>query len=300
MDWTRFEVTLPTELQEALSDFFIEQGSDGVVLEDRDSDTVAIIAYFPGTKQAKVSSALDAYISNILEFFPNAVRPRITVDSVPDERWALAWKDFFKPVPIGRKFLITPPWLAPDPGNRTVIVIEPAEAFGTGTHETSQSCIVLLEHAIAHLALKGQQWTMIDVGCGSGILAFAGCRLGANAVIGVDIDPKAVASAVRNAKLNGICEEIRFVCGSIDSIKTEADVVAANLDYRTLTTYSHILAQLAGKALVISGVSVELWLRARSRFEQQGLCLEKEILSKEWGSGLFLVRRKLALKAASV
>lgn len=291
MNWTRFEVSVAPELQEAVTDFFLQQGSNGVVLEERGVEAVAVIAYFPEDKGCGLSEALNSYLSCLQEVFPEVDQAVVSVSETPDEKWAVAWKDYFKPIPIGRGFVVTPPWLFPDPCRRQVIVIEPAEAFGTGTHETTQSCMILLENAVDRLELKGKTWDALDVGCGSGILAIAAYRLGAESVLGVDNDPKAIASATHNARLNEIRGSIEFACCSVDSLKARADVVTANLDVGTLTSYSGMLASLAIRCLVISGVSAEMWPIVKQSFERQGLILEEEIVSQEWGSGLLVTSR---------
>lgn len=285
--WTRFEVIVGSELQDVVGDFFVAQGTNGVILEDKNGGAVGVIAYVPEEQAQRVSAALSEYLYGLQQILPEAGNAVVSLSQAPDENWALAWQDHFTPVAIGQKFLVTPPWLSPEPRDRRVIVIEPAEAFGTGTHATTQSCIVLLERAVERLGLTPGQWTMLDVGCGSGILAFAAQRLGAGMVVAVDNDPKAVASAVKNAKLNAILDRIVFACASVDSVKARADVVAANLDAATLKTHCAHLASLATQRLVISGVTAEMWSAVSKCFIAQGLSLEEEIISAEWASGLF-------------
>ncbi len=288
--WTRFEVIVGPELQEAVADFFFERGAKGVVLEDKDTGAVGVTAYVPKEQEEGLSAGLPQFLCSLQDILPEAGNAVVSVSHVPDENWAVAWKDYFTPVTVGQKFLITPPWLAPGPTGRRVIVIEPAEAFGTGTHETTQSCIVLLERAVERLGVLPEQWTMLDVGCGSGILGFAALHLGARAIVAVDSDPKAVASAVKNANLNAIVDRVVFACASVDSIKVRADVVAANLDATTLRTHCVHLASLSLKRLVISGVSANMWSAVSRRFLARGLALEEEIVSHDWASGLFATR----------
>ncbi|MGB9616971.1 MAG: 50S ribosomal protein L11 methyltransferase [Desulfomonilaceae bacterium] len=288
--WTRVEVIVGPELQDAVADFFVEQGVNGVVLEDKESGAVGVVAYISEEQEKHLSGALSEYLSSLRRFLPEAGNAVVSLSQAPDENWAVAWKEHFTPVAVGEKFIVTPPWLSPKPGGRCVIVIEPAEAFGTGTHETTQSCMVLLERAVDRLGLTPEQWTMLDVGCGSGILGFAAQGLGARLVMAVDNDLKAVASAVKNAKLNAMTDRTVFVCASVDSIKARADVVAANLDAATLKTHCAHISSLAMQRLVISGVSAEMWNAVSERFLERGLVLEEEIVSHEWGSGLFAAR----------
>ena len=114
-----------------------------------------------------------------------------------EEDWINNWKKYFKPIPVGEKLLIRPNWEnGYDAQGRTVLHLEPGLAFGTGTHETTRLCMELLEQYVKPGA------SVLDVGCGSGILSVAALLLGAERAVGVDIDELAVKTAVQNAELN--------------------------------------------------------------------------------------------------
>lgn len=126
---------------------------------------------------------------------------------------------------MGEKLLIRPTWeeIAP-PKGRTVLHLEPGLAFGTGTHETTRLCMELLERYVS----PGH--TLLDVGCGSGILSVAGLLLGAQSAVGVDIDELAVKTAVENARLNEVGERFTGICGNLtEEVSGVFDVVVANI-----------------------------------------------------------------------
>ena len=140
------------------------------------------------------------------------------------EDWADNWKKYFKPTPIGQRLMIRPAWEPKQDTNRTELVLEPGLAFGTGTHETTRLCLELLDKYI-----KGGE-TLLDVGCGSGILAIAALLLNAKEAIGVDIDPLAVKTANENAVANGVNDRFEGVCGDLtEKINGKFQVVCANI-----------------------------------------------------------------------
>lgn len=151
---------------------------------------------------------------------------RIETDGCSEEDWADKWKAFFKPTPVGERLFVRPIWIDDyDAGNRAVLNIEPGAAFGTGTHDTTRLCLETLDKIIKN----GD--TVLDIGCGSGILAIASMLLGATEGFGVDIDELAVKTAKENGKMNGLDEpELKFVCGDLaDKVTKQYDVVVANI-----------------------------------------------------------------------
>ena len=151
---------------------------------------------------------------------------RIETDGCSEEDWADKWKAFFKPTPVGERLFVRPIWIDDyDAGDRAVLNIEPGAAFGTGTHDTTRLCLETLDKIIK----DGD--TVLDIGCGSGILAIASMLLGATEGFGVDIDELAVKTAKENGKMNGLDEpELKFVCGDLaDKVTKQYDVVVANI-----------------------------------------------------------------------
>ncbi len=150
----------------------------------------------------------------------------ITIADCRVEDWQNNWKQYFKPMPIGRKLLIRPLWEnAFDAGDRKVLNIEPGLAFGTGSHPTTKLCLETLEDYITDSS------TVLDIGCGSGILSIASLLLGAKSAFGVDIDSLAVKTAKANAKENGFdVPQFTVVRGDLsDKVSGKFSVVVANI-----------------------------------------------------------------------
>lgn len=139
--------------------------------------------------------------------------------------WRNNWKKFFNPTPVGEKLLIRPTWRDDyDAGERAVLNLDPGLAFGTGSHETTKLCLECIETHLKEGA------SVLDVGCGSGILAIAALLLGAKNAVGVDIDETAVKTAVENAELNNVGDKFTAVCGDLtEKISGKYDLIVANI-----------------------------------------------------------------------
>lgn len=142
-----------------------------------------------------------------------------------EEDWRNNWKKYFNPIPVGEKLLIRPSWRDDyDAGERKVLSIDPGLAFGTGGHETTRLCLEMCEKY-----LKDGD-SVLDVGCGSGILGIATLLLGAKNAVGVDIDEVAVRTAKENAAINGVGDRFTAICGSFtDKVEGKYDIVLANI-----------------------------------------------------------------------
>lgn len=160
-------------------------------------------------------------------FTASDIPHRIDLSFCKNEDWENNWKAYFKPMPVGEKLLIQPLWIKEidNPDNRAVLSIEPGLAFGTGGHHTTKLCLETLERYVK----VGD--TVLDTGCGSGILAIAALLFGAESAVGVDIDELAVKTAIENGKLNGFTEpQYRILQGNLaDKVEGLYSVVVANI-----------------------------------------------------------------------
>lgn len=150
---------------------------------------------------------------------------KIDTDISIEEDWRNNWKQFFNPTPVGDKILIRPSWRDDyDAKGRVVLNIDPGLAFGTGNHETTRLCLETIEK---HLK---QGDTVLDVGCGSGILSIASLLLGAKSAVGVDIDSTAVRTAVENAEINGVSDRFTAIEGDLtEKVTGKYNLVVANI-----------------------------------------------------------------------
>jgi ribosomal protein L11 methyltransferase len=197
--------------------------------------------------------------------------PHLSIERVdlPDEDWAARSQRSLTAIRAGG-FIVAPPWDIPaDPGNATVIVIEPSMGFGTGHHATTRMCLRLLDE----IDVGGRR--VLDLGTGSGVLAMAAARRGARSVVAIDVDPDAIRSAEASAALNPLPDTITFQVGDFRSNPpSRADIVIANLTGGMLIAAAAQLAALLNEdgELIVSGFDesdVELVMAAFSSLTHQ-------------------------------
>ncbi|GHV49978.1 50S ribosomal protein L11 methyltransferase [Deltaproteobacteria bacterium] len=195
--------------------------------------------------------------TSILSSLPDAV---IAESVVPQKNWVLAWRDYFTPVPAGRRFLVLAPWMeterdAAAQTGRTVIIINPKMAFGTGHHDTTALCLA----AISDLADAGRiqhGMRFLDIGAGSGILGIACAKLGLTGH-GLDIDGEAIANATENREINAVPDaSFMLTRGSVDAAAGRYNLIVANILAQPLISMAEdIVKRLAGDGvLVLSGL----------------------------------------------
>lgn len=220
----RLEVRVPlaeTEQARAVALDLVPQGFE----ESEDGDGLTLVLYVE-----------EGSIGSIRAAFPGVVVSPVAPG------WEDAWRSFHRPARVGGLW-IGPPWEHPDAGELAV-VIDPGRAFGTGAHATTRLCIDLLS--------RSQRGSLLDIGCGSGVLAIAAARLGFGPIRAVDNDPVAVETTIANAAVNGVAFETTVLDGETEPL-ARADVVVANV---LLAPVERILARLDRCVAITSGYLV--------------------------------------------
>ena len=268
MSWTEIVIEVARDNAEALSDALIEAGALSVSVEDADEGTEQEKPLFgePGMEPKEAAwehsrvvalTDVDADQAGIVAEAATALglaaAPAFTTRKVDDEDWVRLTQSQFEPIHIGKNIWVVPSWHeAPDP-SALILELDPGLAFGTGSHPTTKLCMEWLE---AHPALDQ---SVLDYGCGSGILAMVARKLGATKVAGVDIDPQAIESARDNAVRNKV-EDIEFFVPEDFAQSAHAnarfDIVVANILSSPLKLMAPMLSGRVadGGALVLSGV----------------------------------------------
>jgi ribosomal protein L11 methyltransferase len=297
--WVELSVAADIEAVEAVSEILtrfapggtsVEPGFGlsneglGAVIDPTKPATVR--AYLPGLDPAAVRAAIDDATTALGHLQAFGLRPigPLTTRLVREEDWAEAWKSHFPVLRIGRRLVIRPTWRRhrklPDD---VVLSLDPGMAFGTGLHPTTRLCLAALE-TLADEGLVAGRSRILDVGCGSGILAIAAGKLGARDLLGVDTDPIAVESTAANARLNGLTRRIRVRKGSVPTGERPFDLVLANLIASLLVQLAEPLCNelVPGGTILASGIFRDREGDVRTAFEAAGLRLGRRWAEDDW------------------
>ena len=279
-------IACPLCLVDVFTDFFVEKGSNGVVLEDDfGGNKTKITAYIDRKKYPDLSAAdIDDYFRKIAVNFDAPSYEMIESCIVENKDWLAGWKESFQPIHITEHITISPSWINRPPANGELIVtIDPGLAFGTGHHETTANCVKALEK------IGCRNKTVLDYGCGTGILAIVACKLGASRVYAVDNDPLAIESARENMTMNRV--EFNLVLADAYIAPEPCDLVVANLTAEQIVRSFELLDESLSNAgwLILSGILVEEERRISRFIEDNRFRIEEHFAGKEW---LTLVLRR--------
>ncbi len=260
MSWVSLKLAADGDRAEALADALMEAGALSVSIEDRDAGTDAEAPQFgePGLDDPKawrrnwVMALLEADVDipGLIARLDLPADAEREIEAVPEQDWVRLTQSQFDPIPISERLWIVPSWHeAPDPDAIT-LVLDPGLAFGTGSHPTTRLCLKWLEQNV-----RGGE-SLLDYGCGSGILAIAAKKLGAGRVVGTDVDAQAITASNDNAASNRTQAEF-FLPAALPA--GEFDILVANILTNPLKALMPLLAARVrpGGRIALSGILAE-------------------------------------------
>lgn len=261
MAWLTLTISAPADQAEGLSEALLDLGALAVDILDADADTPQEQAMFgePGEPAPhlwphnRITALLgegaqpDAVVQQAARAIGLEQIPAYTTAILPDNDWVRMTQAQFSPIRISERLWIVPTWHSPHDAAAINITLDPGLAFGTGSHPTTRLCLRWLDQN-----LRGGE-SVLDYGCGSGILAIAALKLGAARATGVDVDPQAVQASRDNARLNQV--DAQFFQAD-QATPQPADIVVANILTNPLKVLAPLLASLTrdGGQIVLSGI----------------------------------------------
>ena len=299
--WLELSVAADIEAVEAVSEILGRVAPVGTSVEPAfelvdeglgarvDATRPAIVrAYLPAGDEAASARAVAEVSEALGHLQAFGLRPigELTSRVVREADWAEAWKEHFPVLRVGRRLVIRPTWREHEalPGD-VVVALDPGMAFGTGLHPTTRLCLAALERLADRGAVAGAR--VLDVGCGSGILALAALRLGAANALGVDTDPIAVEATLANADRNGLGGPDGWIAardGSLPSGDAPFGVVLANLIAGVLVPLAPLLREelTPDGVLLASGIFVDREAEVAAAFERAGLEVTGRDADGDW------------------
>ena len=256
MPWIQIRINATAKTADKVSNMLLGRGAQAVTFMD--AKDVPVYEPMPGETplwgETEVMGLFDAETdpTPTIAFFQQIFGENVgyKVEQLEDKDWVREWMDHFHPMQFGERLWICPSWRdVPNP-DAVNVMLDPGLAFGTGTHPTTALCLQWLDG----LDLAGK--TVVDFGCGSGILGIAALKLGAARVIGIDIDPQAIQASRDNAARNGVADQIELYLPADQPQDVEADVVVANILAGPLRELAPLIAGhgKAGSLMALSGV----------------------------------------------
>lgn len=284
MAWLQLRINTSSEHAESIGDMLTANGSQAVTYVDA-KDTPMYepkpgeVMLWPDTQVVGLFEA-DADMQGILARLSKAkvLGPNFKhkLEPLEDKDWEREWMDNFHPMQFGERLWICPSWRdVPDP-DAVNVMLDPGLAFGTGTHPTTALCLTWLDG----IDMTGK--TVVDFGCGSGILALAALKLGAKKVIGIDIDPQALQATEENARRNGVEDRLSVYLPE-DQPTLEADVVVANILSGPLLALQDVISGFCKTEglLVLSGILAEQVTSIETAYARD-FVLEQSAIDGEW------------------
>ena len=302
--WLEVTLPVPADRLERVCDILTANGMTGLVVEEegdflrfleqnrqywdyvdeglaqRMKGASRVKFYVPDSEEGQ--KQLRQYLAGLEDHEPQTV-------SLREEDWATSWQKYYQPIPVGNRVYIVPDWMRgkPVPDGRTPLYLNPGLTFGTGAHPTTQLCLELLEEVLQ----SGDK--VLDLGCGSGILAIAALALGASRAVGVDIDPKAADVAFENAALNGVGpDRLSVYAGDVLSDKKLAAKLGQGQNRVVLANIvADVIIPLSAKAgefmtpdgvFLTSGVIDGREDEVKAALEQNGFAVARHLERNGW------------------
>ena len=302
--WIEVKVKTTTEAVETVSSILYDVGVGGLVIEDPNDiimktqneedwdyidpslvenvfEGVIVKGYFPESEDLidKID-LIKQNIEKIPQYNLDKGLGEVTTSEVFEEDWAHGWKKYYKPKKIGKNIVIKPSWEEYNGNNNDIIIeLDPGMAFGTGTHETTIMCLEQLEK------YTKSSDVVFDVGCGTGILAIGAAKLGANKVIGVDLDEVSVKVSKENVMTNNVGDRVEIRHGNLlDVVNEKSNIIVANIIAEVIAGFSKDVVNFLKNdgIFIASGIILDRIEMVKKALEEAGLTVVDTIKMGEW------------------
>ncbi len=266
--WQQIEFTIKSSIYNIIEDYLFEHLACSVTEQKQGNNlSFVTVLYEDDTDVSLTINSLKADFQ---------LESDIEYKIIKDQEWTTAWLDDYEPIAIGENIVIYPSWRElPDDDSKTYIAVDPSVAFGCGNHETTKMCLEWIEQNAR------ENNTLLDYGCGTGILAIAGAMLGLEYAEGVDIDDKSIQSSIENAKVNNVANITKFDFQASD---TQFDLLVANIFSNVLISLVDVmLSKLKnGGKVALSGILENQVDDVQKAFAEKGVKFNESRNMGQW------------------
>jgi len=287
--WWEISVQVDGEAAEAVYELFNRYGQGGAVIEQKSPEPeqdapvtpiVLVKAYLPATEDGEDSRhRLEDGLWHLSQIYPI---PAPQIRELLPKDWATAWREQFTMLYVGQRLVIKPTWLGYSPAPHEIVIeLDPGMAFGTGLHPTTRQCLLALEEH------RRPGMSVLDLGTGSGILAIAAAKLGAQTVLALDTDATAVKVAQDNVYTNQVQEQVTVVQGSLAEVTGQFDLVLVNILARVIIELvaQGLLDHLKpGAFIVTAGIIEDQAPAVEEALRHRGVTIVERLVERDWVS----------------
>jgi ribosomal protein L11 methyltransferase len=287
-NWTELSIETTTVAGELLSEFLIEEGAKGIVLGEWEPDNISeyttVKAYFPEDMH-NFSELLEKIHNKLDEYYYSGVNTgskKVSINLVREEDWANSWKQYFHVIHVGSHLVIKPLWEEYQAKEDDLVIdFDPGMAFGTGTHPSTRVCMEELE-ILAPTITDKENFNILDLGTGSGILTLVLALFGFRKLTAVDNDPVAVRAAAENFRINNL--NVNLFLGELKDCHDQYDLIAGNLLAEIIVSIAPELGRKVKKGGIYLGAGIikqkeDEVIEALSR---EGFTIENRKYFAEW------------------
>lgn len=294
MAWLQLKAHIDPSLAEQLETLLLDEGACAITLEDGEDNpvfepergTTPLWAETVLTGLYDDLEGIDDMLARVQRQWaietPDTPCPDISYDILQDQDWTRSWMDDFAPIRMGERLWIVPSWHQPPEPDAVNLALDPGLAFGTGTHPTTALCLEWLDHLAVNDVIQGRD--LMDIGCGSGILAIAGLKLGAAHACGTDIDPQALQASRDNAERNQIDADDFELYYPEAAPQRTYDIVVANILAGPLVELAPMIAGhvTPGGYCALSGILAHQANDVLDAYAAQGLIMDPVTEREGW------------------
>ncbi|MBF0279548.1 MAG: 50S ribosomal protein L11 methyltransferase [SAR324 cluster bacterium] len=276
-------VELPQRHEDLWSTFCFEESASGIEIAEETNSILQMRVFFED-KPVETIRAIPEKFCRFYQYPFDAIKI-LSLNRLPYQDWQAAWKQYFVPTQVGKSFTICPPWkIEGQSSGRIPIVIDPGQGFGTGQHPSTVLALETLEKHIFNSATP--PGSLLDVGIGSGILAFAAAYLGVPLVHGIDLEKEAVQDVIKNRNLNQLNEIVQAFVGKPDCLTRKYSIVISNMLFHELLSVKSDFARLVAPSgvLICSGFLAHQWVELETEFLKLGLAPLHTYKKDDWRS----------------